>query len=272
MIRTGYKIVYRDGDHARSMADPKVSYPLTPGTKLRGPLYLGTSRAYAVDYYSTGTEDPEDMEEMLFTVEYDDRGIIKGNPDEPDQMTGGAEVLVRSATLKKAESLRVQKKESSKMNITDYLDKVASALESRGYVKEAYEIDLIANTLDLMTQVKKPSQDEQMGELNFAAQFVKGKPPQQALQSFIDYWGPDYGPALHKMATYRAQGGNDPRLVPQWGSTVIRAQKAKQLAPKMQADPADDPFMSQADVQKKRQQALQAEVAKNRAESPFARP
>jgi hypothetical protein len=272
MTRIGYKIVNREGDHAISLADRKVKYPLHIGATILGPTYLGTSRAYAVDYYASGSTDPDDLEDLLLTVEYDDRDILKGNPDEPDQMTGGAEVLVRKAKLKSVESMRGTTKESFEMKITDYLDKVASSLESRGFLKEAYEIDVLANTIeavDIMKQYAKPSQQEQMSELNFAAQSLKGKTPQIAQQDFVSFWGQEYGPELFQMAAARVKGDQSPQLFQKWESSVLRAQAAKRK-PRFEAEPTKaDPFMSQEEIAKAKKLYEEQQARARASESPF---
>jgi len=250
---TGYKIVHREGDHAVSLATGRDNrrsvYSLKPGAILQGPTYLGTSKAYAVDYFSTGSENPTDPEEMLLTVEYDDRDILKGNPDEPDQLTGGAEVIVRKCRLKSADSLRKEQttgKEASMEKLSSYLDRIADALEERGFLKEAFELDVISNTLDLMTTPARASQREIMEELGFASQYIKKTSPQVAMQAFASYWGSEHGPALYEIARQQSLSGPSQPLVQKWDAALQKAKRAK--ATGLPPQPAEaDPFLSPAE-------------------------
>lgn len=271
MRRTGYKVAHRQGDRAVSLADRNVRYPLRPGSVIQGPAYLGTSRAYAIDYYATFSDDPEDPEELLLTVEYDDGDIIKGNPDEPDQLTGGAEVLVRKATLKRVEPLKAASKESSGMSIIDYLDRVASSLESAGLLREAYEIDVLSNTIeavDVMKQYAKPTQQENMSELNFAAQFVRGKTPQQAQEAFNSFWGDYYGPYFYKLAVARSKGVQTPDVQSAWDRLKALTKRQPMMAPERAQQPGQEAFMSPQEVAKAKAERERQE-AQQRAPSPF---
>jgi len=95
----GYKIVNFDGKDAYSIADKKVKYPLKKNSTHTGNIYLGTSKKYATEYYSTDSDDPEDPEELLLTYEFFPSDIKKGNLDDKDYMTGGSEIIVSKAKL-----------------------------------------------------------------------------------------------------------------------------------------------------------------------------
>jgi len=272
MRRTGYKVVHREGDHAISLADRNVRYPLHVGAAIQGPVYLGTSRAFAADYYASFSDDPEDPEELLLTVEYDDGDIIKGDPDEPDQLTGGAEVLVRRATLRGVESLKGARKESSGMRITEYLDRVADSLESRGMLREAYEVDVLANTVeaaDIMTQYAKPTKQENMTELNFAAQFVKGKPQRQAMDAFNAFWGDYYGPYFYKLAVARSRGGMPQEVQGAWDRLKGMAKTRPMMVSERGQQPSEGVFVSQEEATKARALKEQQEAERRRRTSPF---
>ena len=105
----GYKIVNYDGKQAYSIADKNVKYPLKKNSIMTGNIYLGTSERYAVDYYSTGSDDPDDPQELLMTYEYDLSDLVKGDPSEKDQMTGGTEIIVKKAKLIAVKNLTVDK-------------------------------------------------------------------------------------------------------------------------------------------------------------------
>lgn len=95
----GYKIVNFDGKEAYSIADKKVKYSLKKNDMHTGNIYLGTSKKYATEYYSTDSDDPEDPEELLLTYEFSPSDIKKGNIEDKDYMTGGSEIIVSKAKL-----------------------------------------------------------------------------------------------------------------------------------------------------------------------------
>lgn len=95
----GYKIVNFDGKDAYSIADKRVKYSLKKNDIHVGNIYLGTSKKYATEYYSTDSDDPEDPEELLLTYEFSPKDIKKGNLEDKDYMTGGSEIIVSKAKL-----------------------------------------------------------------------------------------------------------------------------------------------------------------------------
>lgn len=108
--RFGYKIVNYDGNNAYSIADHKIKYSLKKNHIELGNIFLGTSKRFAVDYYSTGSDDPEDPQELILTYEYSLLDVVKGNPDDKDYMTGGSEIIVKRAKLIAAYNLTKDKK------------------------------------------------------------------------------------------------------------------------------------------------------------------
>lgn len=101
-IRLGYKIVNYDGKEAYSIANNKIKYSLEKDTIETGNIYLGTSEKFAVDYYSTDSDDPADPEELLLVYEFSLSDIVKGNIEDKDIATGGSEIIVKRAKLKSA--------------------------------------------------------------------------------------------------------------------------------------------------------------------------
>jgi hypothetical protein len=153
------------------------------------------------------------------------------------------------------------------MRITDYLDRIASDLESKGLFKEAYDIDILANTLDLMTQHAKVTERERMEELNYAGQYISATRPNLAMQSFLDYWGPEYGPTIYDLAKRKASGDTNPGLFQNWQTVVGKARQSKsvrrQLTPEQTSQ---DPFMSQAEREKLRRPVQQKDDVFTRSE------
>ena len=106
----GYKMVNVEGDLAISLFDPNVKYKLIKGKIETGNIYLGTSEKFVTDYYYTGSDDPEDPQEALLTYEYNRSDVVKGNPDEKDQISGGGEIIVKKAKLLSAFNLTTNTK------------------------------------------------------------------------------------------------------------------------------------------------------------------
>lgn len=95
----GFKMVNVEGDTAISLFDSKVKYKLIKNQIHTGNIYLGTSKKFVTDYYYTGSDEPGDPQEALLTYEYYRSDVIKGNPDERDQISGGGEIVVKAAKL-----------------------------------------------------------------------------------------------------------------------------------------------------------------------------
>lgn len=101
----GYKMVNVEGNKAISLFDPSVKYDLVVGKVETGNIYLGTSKKFVMDYYYTGSDEPEDPDEAILTYKYKRSDVVKGNPDEKDQMSGGGEIVVKRAQLLSAYNL-----------------------------------------------------------------------------------------------------------------------------------------------------------------------
>jgi len=141
-------------------------------------------------------------------------------------------------------------------DLTASLDRIADVLEEKGLLMEACEIDVISNTMDLMTQHAKATQHENMEELNFAGQYAARTPPQIAQQSFVSYWGREYGPVLYDLARRKAGGDTSPALRQQWDATLSRAAQSKAGRAPLEPMP-DDPFLSPAERQRLKKPAPQ---------------
>ena len=104
----GYKVVDYADDKSVSKADKRVNYEIEPNAVYQVPygqeLWLGSTEEYVKDFYWSGSEDPEDIPELLLTFEYDYDDVIKGNPDEKLGI-GATEFAVSKAVLKHATNL-----------------------------------------------------------------------------------------------------------------------------------------------------------------------
>jgi hypothetical protein len=148
------------------------------------------------------------------------------------------------------------------MRITEYLDRIASALEDKGLLLEAHEIDIIANTLDLMTQHAPVSERERNEEFNYALQHVQANPV-MAKRGLINYWGPQWGETIFNIAQSQLAAGRSQNYFPQWQRATMQAKQEKSR--KTVAQPVqDDPFLSPTE----RAKAKRQEPAE---ESPFTR-
>lgn len=128
------------------------------------------------------------------------------------------------------------------MKLTEYLDRVASALELKGFLKEAYDLDVIANTLDLITAPAPVTERERNEEFNYAVINVK-KNAMAAKQELQRYWGPQWGQTMFNIANRQAQAGRSIDMFPQWQKASLQAKQEK--SHKMQVEPKqDDYFMS----------------------------
>jgi len=141
------------------------------------------------------------------------------------------------------------------MNILNYLDKVASSLEARGLFKEAYQIDVIANTIeamsqflrpDMMTQYKKPDERERNEEFNFVLMSVKNN-PQKAQQELFSYWGPQWGKILFNIARQQVAVGGSKDLFKEWQQATTKAKQDKIQRVQTPLQTEDDPFLSPQD-------------------------
>lgn len=134
----GYKIVNYDGKQAYSIADKNVKYPLKKNSTMTGNIYLGTSERYAIDYYSTGSDDPDDPQELLMTYEYDLSDLVKGDPNEKDQMTGGTEIIVKRAKLIAVKNLTADKHLFEEVK---HMPKNTQKIMYNGYIFEAMKVN-----------------------------------------------------------------------------------------------------------------------------------
>lgn len=97
----GYKIVGWDASKKRafSLYDTKLDVEITNGKtyQYKKGTHLGTSRDYVIDYFSGGT----DYEDLLLTYEYDERDLLKGDPEHKN-----SEIIVKKAKLIDIELLK----------------------------------------------------------------------------------------------------------------------------------------------------------------------
>lgn len=90
---TGWKIVSSDGkDGAVSLYDQKVPVDIKVGSITKN-TYLGNSPEY-VNMFFRAASDPEDAQDILLKFEYDEKDLIKGDPDFQN-----GEVQVKKAKL-----------------------------------------------------------------------------------------------------------------------------------------------------------------------------
>ncbi len=81
----GYRVVgFRPEERiAYSLYNPNITYALEIGSVEKSPtpqgLYLGTSKNFALDYYSGLTDDPE----LLLTYSFDMEDVLDGDPNSP---------------------------------------------------------------------------------------------------------------------------------------------------------------------------------------------
>ena len=105
---------------------------------MTGNIYLGTSERYAVDYYSTGSDDPDDPQELLMTYEYEPSDLVKGDPNEKDQMTGGTEIIVKRAKLIAVKNLTADKQ---LFEGVEHMHKNTQKIIYNGYIFEAVKVN-----------------------------------------------------------------------------------------------------------------------------------
>lgn len=78
------------------------------------------------------------------------------------------------------------------IKVSSLLDNIANSLESKGYIREAYEIDLIANTIDRDAGIIDIAKGF-LGKFPKIGpdiyRFIKGKTPQEAIQSLLKALG-----------------------------------------------------------------------------------
>jgi hypothetical protein len=134
------------------------------------------------------------------------------------------------------------------VELTACIDRIADDLEARGLLREAYELDVLANTLDLMTAPAPVTQRERMEEFNYAVLDAR-KNPTKALQDFKEYWGPDWGKSLFEIAKGQATAGRTLDLFPQWQKATQQAKHSKTTQQQSESAKAqkEDPFMSPAE-------------------------
>lgn len=147
------------------------------------------------------------------------------------------------------------------IELTAFIDSIADVLESRGLLREAYDLDVIANTLDLMTAPAPVTQRERMEEFNYAVLHVKSNPT-KALQDLKGYWGPEWGQSLFEIAKGQATAGRTQDLFQKWQRATQQAKQDKVSRVQTQQD---DPFMSPEE------RAQVRAPAKPQEYSPFVR-
>lgn len=149
------------------------------------------------------------------------------------------------------------------MRATDYLDRVADALELKGFLKEAYEVDLLANTIDaltqyvnpdLMTQYKKPDQRERNEEFNYAMINVRDNPV-AAKQELVRYWGSEWGNTLYEIARRQLAAGNVQDFFPQWQRATAQAKQDNTQKAQTSIKSEEDPFLSPEEMVRSRNPA-----------------
>jgi len=147
------------------------------------------------------------------------------------------------------------------MKLTGWIDKIADELESKGYLKEAYDLDLISNTIEAFDVVKpgheRAIRREGLGkfsELPLAAEYVSKMPPNAAEQAFIGEYGPQFARKLLELVHRYRAGDKSTALFADWKrmigqatvTPVIQAQSTDPFLPggpvRTKATPAPSPF------------------------------
>lgn len=102
----GYKVLYRIGDKLVSKADKRLAYPAVVGQVLKMPppgIFLSTKKEYVLAYYSDGPDaeyDEPGMEEVLLTLEFSPKDILRGNftDQDPEAAVSAARVVAIETT------------------------------------------------------------------------------------------------------------------------------------------------------------------------------
>ena len=102
----GYKVLYRVHGKLVSKADKRLVYPAVVGQVVKMPppgIFLSTKKQYVLDYYSDGPDaeyDEPGMEEVLLTLEFSPKDILRGNltDEDPEAAVSSARVVAIEPT------------------------------------------------------------------------------------------------------------------------------------------------------------------------------
>jgi len=115
-----------------------------------------------------------------------------------------------------------------------YVDRIATALESRGLIKEAYALDVIANTLDAALDLQTAPERARVraqyqNDEGFSDAVMALKDPnkeQIVKNALVKTWGDEWGMKLFNTAKQQVTAGQTASLLPQWKQIVMLAKNA----------------------------------------------